>query len=239
LVILAPAWLDQLAPGGRVVVPLDLRGAQVSVALEREGGHWVSRSLVPCGFMRLRGELAGPEQIRVLDRETGLELAVPDDREMDGGGVRAALTATPVVHSTGVVGSGTKTFGGVGLWLAVTEPRTCFLSDEDRGSPALERALIQAQGFRVTFGILDGASIAVLGRRAVAEGSFELDAHGYGADGDRLAADLAGHVRAWDAVGRPTTERLRVTAYPWNTPDLDGGAVIDKVHTRLVITTLP
>jgi protein-L-isoaspartate(D-aspartate) O-methyltransferase len=236
---LAPAWLDQLAPGGRVVVPLDLRGAQVSVALERVDGHWVSRSLVPCSFMRLRGQLAGPEQIRVLDRETGLELTVPDDREVDGVGVRVALTATPAIHSTGVVGSGAEAFGGLGLWLAVTEPRWCFLSGEDRGSPALARALSQSQGFRATFGILDGAGIAVLGRRALAEGSFELDAHGYGTDGDRLAADLAGHVRAWDAIDRPTTERLRVTAYPGNTPDLDGGAVIDKVHTRLVITTLP
>jgi protein-L-isoaspartate(D-aspartate) O-methyltransferase len=235
---LAPAWLDQLAPGGRVVVPLDLRGAQVSVALERQDGHWVSRSLVPCGFMRLRGELAGPGQIHVLDRETRLALAVPDDREVDGG-VRTALTATSVIHSIGVVCIGAEAFGGLGIWLAVTEPRSCFLSDEDRGSSALERALIQAPGFRATFGIFDGASIALLGRRRGAEGSFELDAHGYGVDGDRLAADLAGHVRAWDGAGRPTTERLRVSAYPWNTPDLDGGIVIDKIHTRLVIATLP
>jgi protein-L-isoaspartate(D-aspartate) O-methyltransferase len=235
---LAPAWLDQLAPGGRVVVPLDVRGVQVSVALEQQDGHWVSRSLVPCGFMPLRGELAGPGQIHVLDRETRLALAVPDDREVDGG-VRTALTVTPVIHSIGVVGIGAEAFGGLGLWLAVTVPHSCLLSGEDRGSAVLERALIQVRGFRATFGILDGASVALLGRRAVAEGSFELDAYGFGVDGDRLAADLAGHVRAWDGAGRPTTERLRVSAYPWNTPDLDGGIVIDKVHTRLVIATLP
>ena len=236
---LAPAWLDQLAPGGRVVVPLDLRGAQVSVALEREDGHWVSLSLVPCGFMRLRGAFAGPEQIRVLDREAGLALAMPDDREMDRDGVRAALTGPSVIHSTGVVGSGVETFGGLGLWLAVTQPRSCVLSDEDRGSAALEGPLLQAQGFRVTWGILNDASIAVLRRRAVAAASFELDAHGYGPDGDRLAADLVTHIGAWAAAGRPTTEGLRVTAYPRSTPDLDGGIVIEKVHTRLVISALP
>jgi protein-L-isoaspartate(D-aspartate) O-methyltransferase len=234
---LAPAWLDQLAPGGRIVVPLDLRGAQLSVALERQDGHWISRSLVPCGFMRLRGEFAGPEQVHVLDRETSLKLSVPDDRAVDAG-VRTALTAKPVSYSTGAVGNGAGVFG-LGLWLAVTEPRSCLLSDEDRGSAALERALVQARGFRATFGILDGASIALLRRRTVAEESFELEAHGYGVDADRLAADLAGHIRAWDAAGRPTTKRLRVTAYPGNTPDLDGGIVIDKVHTRLVIATLP
>ena len=57
---LAPAWLDQLAPGGRIVVPLDLRGSQRSVALEWDGACWQSRSVVPCGFMRMRGTLAGP-----------------------------------------------------------------------------------------------------------------------------------------------------------------------------------
>jgi len=236
---LAPAWLAQLAPGGRVVVPLDLRGAQVSIALEREYGHWVSRSLVPCGFMRLRGELAGPEQSRVLDQEARLGLTVPDARDVDVVGLRAALTGPSVIHSTGVVGKEVEACGGLGLWLAVTQPRPCWLSDEDRGSPALEWALMRARGFRTTCGILDGASIAVLGRRAVADASFELDTHGYGPDGDRLAADLAVRIRAWDSAGRPTTEGLRVTAYPRNTPDLGGGIVIDKVHTRFVINELP
>ena len=74
---LAPSWLDQLASGGRLVVPLDLHGAQVSVAFEREDGHWASRSVVPCGFMRLRGALAGPEQVVVLDPTSGLMLSVP------------------------------------------------------------------------------------------------------------------------------------------------------------------
>ena len=64
---LAPAWLAQLGPAGRIVVPLDLRGSQRSVAFERDPGAtastgvWRSRSVVPCGFMRMRGSLAGPE----------------------------------------------------------------------------------------------------------------------------------------------------------------------------------
>src|SRR5580704_16083904 len=50
---LAPAWLHQAAPGARIVVPLDVRGSQLAVAFGRagSGGHWVSRSIAPCGFM--------------------------------------------------------------------------------------------------------------------------------------------------------------------------------------------
>ena len=57
---LAPAWREQLGPGGRIVVPLDLRGSQRSVAFEWDGTSWQSRSVIPCGFMRMRGTLAGP-----------------------------------------------------------------------------------------------------------------------------------------------------------------------------------
>lgn len=57
----APAWADQLRDGGRLVVPLTLQLQEVSVALERQGRRFVSRSLVPCGFLPLRGSFAGPE----------------------------------------------------------------------------------------------------------------------------------------------------------------------------------
>src|ERR1700729_65451 len=65
---LAPAWLAQAVPRGRIGVPLDVRGIQLSAAFERAdpalpGGPWTSRSLAPCGFMRMRGSLAGPERV--------------------------------------------------------------------------------------------------------------------------------------------------------------------------------
>jgi protein-L-isoaspartate(D-aspartate) O-methyltransferase len=235
---LAPAWLDQLASDGRLVVPLDLHGAQVSVAFEREDGHWASRSLVPCGFMRLRGALAGPEQVVVLDQSSGLMLSVPDARDIDRDGVWAALTDTPVAYATGVVGGGVEAFGGLGVWLAVTAPQSCVVSDEHRGSAALESALVNTEGFRATWGIVDGASIALLGRRIVANASSELDVHGFGPDGDRLAVDLVMRVRAWDSAGRTPADRLRVAAYPRNTTANGGGVVLDKVHTRLVVSGL-
>jgi protein-L-isoaspartate(D-aspartate) O-methyltransferase len=235
---LAPAWLDQLASGGRLVVPLDLRGAQVSVAFEREDGHWASRSVVPCGFMRLRGALAGPEQVVVLDQTSRLMLSVPDARDIDRDGVRAALTDTPVVYATGVVGDGVDAFGGLGVWLAVTAPQPCVVSDEHRGLAALDGAQVNKEGFRASWGIVDGASIAFLARRIVANASSELDVHGFGPDGDRLAVDLVTRVRAWDSAGRTPANRLRVAAYPRNTTASSGGVVLDKVHTRLVVSGL-
>ncbi len=50
-----PAWTAQLAPGGRLVVPLLTRGVSRSWALDRAGGHLVSRSNGPAGFVPMQG----------------------------------------------------------------------------------------------------------------------------------------------------------------------------------------
>jgi protein-L-isoaspartate(D-aspartate) O-methyltransferase len=59
---LSPHWVDQLRPGGMLVVPLWLRpGLQVSVGFVRHNQRLSSRSVAICGFMRLRGPHAGPD----------------------------------------------------------------------------------------------------------------------------------------------------------------------------------
>jgi protein-L-isoaspartate(D-aspartate) O-methyltransferase len=240
---LAPAWLAQLAPGGRIVVPLDLRGVHRSVALERASeqindGHWASRSVVPCGFIRMRGALAGPEQTRVLDQSADLWVTVPAaDAPIDAAALLQALDGPSVQHSTGVTVRTTEFADGVSLWLALHEPRWCVVGETDRaGAPRLPAAPLRFHDTGFSAGVLDGAGdgLAVLARPA----DSALTTIGYGPAGDRLATGLADRVRAWDAAGRPGTHALRVDAYPRSTPDsaLPPGAVIDKRHTRLVLT---
>lgn len=58
---LAPAWREQLRPGGRLVLPLELRaGAQVCVAFESVEDHLQSIAIANCGFVELRGDFARP-----------------------------------------------------------------------------------------------------------------------------------------------------------------------------------
>jgi len=128
---LAPAWLAQATPSARIVVPLDVRGTQLSVAFERadpaaQGAPWTSRSLAPCGFMRMRGALAGPE--RVVPLAPGLSLLLPDGMPAGGmladgtladgtpevaGEAVAALLAGPAArHPTGVRATSAQVFWG-------------------------------------------------------------------------------------------------------------------------------
>jgi protein-L-isoaspartate(D-aspartate) O-methyltransferase len=248
---LAPAWLDQQNPGGRVVVPLDVRGTQLAVAFERaapespEGpretasGYWRSVSLTPCGFMRMRGPLAGPERTVLL--ATGLSVILPDGltladgKEIDAGAVAGYLGGPPVELATGVTAGSVQVIWGLGLWLAAADPRSCTVSEErpasrlrgrgrqasGPGAARLARASVLTRGLRATAGIVDSGGIAVLTATPLppqgtgaAPGLLALAVAGFGPHASTLAARLVAHVEAWDQAGQPGPAGLHVDAYP-------------------------
>jgi protein-L-isoaspartate(D-aspartate) O-methyltransferase len=98
------AWFEQLAAGGRLVVPLQLAGPlQLSVGFRREPDRLVSDTVTYCGFMPLRGE---------AHFEPGG--AQPED------GLRALLAQPPV--ASGVVLPGRDLRAGFETWFALTHP---------------------------------------------------------------------------------------------------------------------
>jgi protein-L-isoaspartate(D-aspartate) O-methyltransferase len=248
---LAGPWLEQAAPAARIVVPLDVRGTQVAAAFERADpaaaeGPWTSRSLAPCGFMRMRGSLAGPE--RVIMVEPGLSVMLPDGvlpggTGVDAGALAGLLSGPSVPHPTGVRAASTQVVWGLSLWLGAHEPRLCRLNDETLpgparaaegqppagGAPRLVDAPLRSRNWHATQGILDPGGLAVLtgtpagGRAAEADPAdpvtVTLGTAGFGPRAAELAAELAAHVEAWDLAGRPAIAGLHVDAYPKSGPD--------------------
>jgi protein-L-isoaspartate(D-aspartate) O-methyltransferase len=250
---LAPAWLDQAGTGARIVVPLAIRGSQVAVAFERSGsgGHWVSRSVVPCGFMRIRGALAGPERTVVL--QPGLSVMLPDGltladgAEADGAALAAFLDGPATGFTTGVSTSSLQLWG-FGLWLGTRDPRSCAVAEErpaDGAPGRLARAPFRRPLIASTAGIVDSGGIAVLllAQPPPADGGpADLEVAGFGPDGAALGADLAGHVQAWDQAGQPGAAQLRVKAYPRSSPTFadpdgapDGTVLIERPATRFAV----
>lgn len=86
---IALAWREQLAPGGRLVLPLELwPGLQVCIAFEPSGDHLASVAAAWCGFLRMGGELAGAEE----------EIERPDERPVDEASLEARLRVLRDVH---------------------------------------------------------------------------------------------------------------------------------------------
>lgn len=115
-----PAWIEQLATGGRLVVPLRMRGLTKSVALERRENHLASTEYELCSFVPMQGRASPNEQWIPLDRnDVGLRL---DQRQqVDVERLRRALSQPRQEAWSTVTASGGR-FDGLHLWLAINLP---------------------------------------------------------------------------------------------------------------------
>lgn len=237
---LAPAWIDQLATGGRLVLPLSLRGAQRSVAFERAEDHLTSVSIVDCGFMPLRGALAGPDSVRQLGAEPWVHLRFDADREIDTGALYAALHQPWDAVSTGVGVTPDDVMGGLGLWLALHEPDIGQLSALGAAvGRGLVPALVAFPGVALTTVLIGKGALAAFVRpdpSGAPADRFDLRVQPFGPEADELSRRLAEHVHTWEARGRPSTAELRIEAYRRTGADHDETRiVIDTRHARLLL----
>jgi len=229
-----PSWTRQLAEDGRIVVPLRTKGLTMSLALEREGDHLISRSQQICGFVKMQGAGAHDgHRWPLVDHKVSLAFDdgnLDDPRKLDG-----VLTTAPAAAWSGVTARRGELLAGLLLWLMTTLPGFCTLIvDASDGDPGLA---VEPGGRWFPFATVDGDSFAYLSVRPTGEDVVELGAHGYGPHAKRTAEAIAEQIRVWDRDHRngpgPT-----YTIWPIGTPDeaLPAGAVIDKRHTRVTVS---
>lgn len=238
-----PGWASQLAPGGRLLLPLTLRVCQAAVAFERAGDHLASVSVRGCGFMPMRGPSAGPRGYVDLGDEPGLTLALEDAERIDPAGLCALLTGPADEQPAGLRLRPREIAEGLSPWVALHDRRYAVLSVD--GAWRERRPVFGpwGGGSANTLGLADSGGVALLVRPPDAFAAdepwttappFDLRVRSCG-DG-ALAARLTEIVRAWDAGGRPTLSSLRVRAYPRaaiHTPRR-GEVVLERRHARLV-----
>ncbi|MGW6770471.1 hypothetical protein ACWGBX_08635 [Streptomyces sp. NPDC055037] len=107
---ISPAWIEQLVDGGRLVVPLRMRGMTRTVAFVRHCDRLVSDGFELCGFVPMQG--IGENHVRLVllhdtvGEEVGLRLN--GHPEPDAETVRAALVTPPVKAWSGVTLAGNE-----------------------------------------------------------------------------------------------------------------------------------
>ena len=231
---LAPQWREQLGDGGKIVLPLSVRGIQLSAAFSRAGtGPWVSESARRCQFIRMTGRSAGPESVVPLGPQPGLHALVADGPAPEAGPLYAALSGRATEESAGLRVDGIAELADLDLWLALTEPGLTRVNlmgrHEGRASAAQQRiaSLMPLGGYtRVgSSGELEVAALAVPPGPSE-HGSLAMAITGYGAGSGALARYLAERAAEWNALGRPGAASLKLSAYPTGTvPHAPEGAI--------------
>ncbi|MGH3811415.1 MAG: methyltransferase, FxLD system [Pseudonocardiaceae bacterium] len=231
-----PAWVEQLAEGGRLVVPLRTKGLNRSWALEHSDGYLTGRDPMTCGFVPMQGlgEYQG-HSIPLHGDEVSLWLDAGQQVETVSLG---EVLSTPRAQAwSGVTVRKGETFDDVDLWLARL-PDFCILSATQ---DAVNRGLVSPDWHLITLALVDrGSSLAYLAKlRPVHADKIvrELGAYAHGPDAVEVADRFVEQIRIWDRDHRHGPGP-RLTVHPANTPDaeLPSGLVVDRRHTRIVIS---
>jgi protein-L-isoaspartate(D-aspartate) O-methyltransferase len=218
---IAPAWLDQLGPGGRLVLPLSVRAIQLSVGLERVGEAWRSTSAWRCGFVRMMGAFAGPERVLALDEPRALLLQMSDGSQVDGPGLQRALggSATDVPVNGPLVGL--ADLPDLDLWLSVMSTDLVRLIILAAPGGWLRLAPLLPVGGLVTHATdPDQLGVGLLLPAELASGGAPRPGlpgavfSGFGPGGPAVAARLAEQTGQWAALGRPGARDMRLTVWP-------------------------
>ncbi|MCM3883087.1 methyltransferase, FxLD system [Frankia sp. R82] len=230
---LPPAWADQLVDGGRLIVPLRLRGLGRGVAFERHGNHLVSRETQMCGFVRMQGAGAHPmRRLALRGDDIGLRFDgnYPAEPEL----FDRILDSPRVDIWTGVRLGPRVPFDTLKLWLATMFDGYCGI---DVAKDAATESLAPEGHRPPGDAVVNGATLAYFTCPKIAEALYEFRVHAFGPDATTLADDLAHQIRIWDRDHRHGPDPL-VTAHPAGTPDRDlpPGRTLDRPHARITIT---
>ncbi|SFC62739.1 methyltransferase, FxLD system [Streptomyces aidingensis] len=193
-----PAWFDQLAEGGRLVLPLRVRGYSRSVTLEKHDGQLVSHAFHVCGFVPMQG--AGRRRVtrRVL-REGEITLSFEDGEPSDTSALEDALATERLEVPTGVTIASGVSFETLQLWLATTQPGFCTIGldqDKDTGTISPPR---YGGAAAVRDSTLAYLTYTPTGHdEDTGNKRFEFVVHAFGPHAPALAQALAERVRDWD-----------------------------------------
>lgn len=228
---LPPAWSDQLIEHGQIAVPFRVRGLTRTVVFERDGDHLASRDYRLCGFVPMQGIGAHTERRFPLDGDE-VVLRVDEDQPLDADSLKEALRSPRRELWSGVA---FDQVDELDLWIGTHAPAFGLLTAQDG---PIERGLVAPSAKRGVPTLVRGGTFAYRTKRPI-EGTdtFETGVYAHGPDAQGAAEEYVELLRTWDRDHRGG-HGARIEVYPAGTPstELPQGCVVDKKHTRVVIS---
>lgn len=229
-----PAWLDQLKPDGRLVVPLRMRGLTRSVAFNRVGDHLESESAKICGFVPMQGSTKHHEKLLLVNGTEEIALRFDDGLPAEPSKLDNAVTTPRHELWTGVTIGLQELLDTLQMHLAISLPGFCTMAvDTD-----LDTGLVAPVNKRYALAAVEDDTFAYLVTRRTEDNKHvEYGVHALGPNAEQFADKVADVLRDWEANRRGGPSPI-IRAYPAGTPDdqIPEGRVIDKVHTRISLS---
>jgi protein-L-isoaspartate(D-aspartate) O-methyltransferase len=233
---LTPPWVSQLAAGGRLVVPLRVRGLTRSVAFERRDSQLISLSYELCGFVPMRGAGQSRQRLVVLHDHEGEQVALrlDDGPDADRDALAAALREPARSVWSGVLAGPGTPFDDLDLWLATTLRGYAVLAATRQ---ARDAGIVASSSPVGVSAVLGSGSFAYLALRDISGNRtrYEFGACGHGPAGQQAAGQMAAQMRLWDRQHRSSHAVFR--ADPAGTaPDTLPGLIVNRPHYRITIS---
>jgi protein-L-isoaspartate(D-aspartate) O-methyltransferase len=186
-----PAWLDQLTGGGRIVVPLRMKGLTRSIAFDWDGESLASRSYGLCRFVPMQG--SGSHRKRFVTIDDGVLLQVDDPAQtFDIQALRQAVHSPAVERWSGAA---YDLPDELELFLVTSGPGISLLHVDQ---PLIEQGRFAPSAARGVPALISGGSIAYRTRRPNDESDgFESGVIAHGPDAASLADRYVDLLRRW------------------------------------------
>lgn len=228
-----PAWISQLAPTGRLLVPLRFRGLTRTVTFEHDGEGLASRHYQLSAFVPFQG--AGAHADRRVIIKPGIVLHTDDpDLELDASALNAALDTPRLEQWTGEKYDFPDE---VSQYVATVAPSTAQLR---ASREAVDAGLIGRSALTGVSAMITGDSIAYRTSRKNPDNptAYESGVIAHGPQAETLAEQYAALLRRWARnYCRRGTAQFRYLPRGMTPDDLPEGALaIVKRHGVLTIT---
>ncbi|MEV6012607.1 methyltransferase, FxLD system, partial [Streptomyces sp. NPDC051976] len=235
------AWLDQLAPGGRLVVLQRLKGSvSRSITYEQRDGRWTSISSKMNTFMPLRRGIADDDRrVIPLSANGTVRLQAPAGQPIDTDALAGVLDQRRIEEWTGMTVQAMESPEWMELFVSCSLPsgliRMLFPADA-KGTALAD------DPYPSSTAAVDEGAVTYLARRLLEKTTpdggklWEFGVIGHGPGSTELATRVAEAIRTWDRDyrGREATFEIRPLDAP-ATEQRPGLFTLDTPLNRIVV----
>ncbi|MGW4952146.1 methyltransferase, FxLD system [Streptomyces parvulus] len=235
------AWLQQLAPGGRLLVPQRLKGTvSRSIAYEQRDSRWVSLGSEMNTFMPLRRGIADDvRRVIPLSTDGAVRLQAPAGLSIDADALAGVLDQPRTEEWTGMTVRAMESPEWMELFVTCSLPSGLIRMLFPRSAKG---TLLTEDPYPSSTAAVDKGAVTYLARRVSKEKTpegdrlWEFGVIGHGPGSDELAAKVAEAIRTWDREyrGREATFELQ----PLDAPAIEqrpGLFALDTPLNRIVV----